>query len=202
MFDGALRTAINPAIDRLAAQLVQYGATANGTTMAGFALALFAAALIAFGWLLSGLMLILLSRLCDGLDGAIAKQTKPTDFGGYLDIVSDFAFYGLIPLAFAIYDPAANAVAAAVLLLSFYVNGASFLAFAIIAEKRKLTTEARGKKTFFFTTGLAEAGETLAVFTAFCLIPNWFAGIAYVFAAICFWTAFARILQAKLAFTD
>ncbi len=202
MFDGALRTAISPAIDRLAAKLVQSGATANGTTLAGFALALCAATSIAIGWLLLGLTLILLSRLFDGLDGAIAKKTTATDFGGYLDIVLDFAFYGLIPLAFAIYDPAQNAVAAGVLLLAFYVNGASFLAFAIIAEKRKLTTEARGKKSFFFTTGLAEAGETLAVFAAFCLFPSWFSPIAYVFAAICFWTAFARILQAKAAFAD
>ncbi len=202
MFDGALRTAISPAIDRLAAKLVQSGATANGTTLAGFALALCAATSIAIGWLLLGLTLILLSRLFDGLDGAIAKKTTATDFGGYLDIVLDFAFYGLIPLAFAIYDPAQNAVAAGVLLLAFYVNGASFLAYAIIAEKRKLTTEARGKKSFFFTTGLAEAGETLAVFAAFCLFPSWFSPIAYVFAAICFWTAFARILQAKAAFAD
>jgi phosphatidylglycerophosphate synthase len=202
MFDGALRTAINPMIDQMAAQLVKAGVSANAATLTGFGLALGAATAIAFGWLWIGLALILLSRLCDGLDGAIAKQTRATDFGGYLDIVLDFAFYGLIPLAFAILNPAANAVAAGVLLLSFYVNGASFLAFAIIAEKRKLTTEARGKKSFFFTTGLAEAGETLAVFTAFCLLPDLFAAIAYIFAAICFWTAFARILQAKAAFTD
>jgi phosphatidylglycerophosphate synthase len=202
MFDGALRTAIDPFIDRLAARLVKAGATADGTTLTGFALALCAATAIASGWLWLGLMFIFLSRLCDGLDGAIAKQTRASDFGGYLDIVLDFAFYGMIPLAFAIFNPAANAVAAGVLLLSFYINGASFLAFAIIAEKRKLITEARGKKSFFFTTGLAEAGETLAVFAAFCLVPNWFAPIAYLFAAICIWTAFARILQAKAAFKD
>ena len=202
MFDGALRTAINPIIDQLAMRLVKAGATANGTTLTGFCLAILAFAAICFGYLWLGLALILASRLCDGLDGAIAKQTRASDFGGYLDIVLDFAFYGLIPLAFAIHDPAQNAIAAGVLLLSFYVNGASFLAFAIIAEKRKLTSVARGKKSFFFTTGLAEAGETLAIFAAFCLVPNWFSPVAYIFAAICFWTAFARILQAKAAFAD
>lgn len=202
MFDGILKTAISPMVDRLAFRLSKAGATADGATLTGFALALCSAAAIAFGWLGVGLALILISRLCDALDGAIAQQTRTSDFGGYLDIVLDFAFYGLIPLAFAIYDPAANAVAAGVLLLAFYVNGASFLAFAIIAEKRKLITQARGKKSFFFTTGLAEAGETLAVFAAFCLLPNWFAPIAYVFAAICFSTAFARILTAKTSFRD
>ena len=200
MFDGALRNAINPVVDRLAFQLVKAGASANGATLTSFVLGFFAAATIAFGWLWPGLVLILFSRLCDALDGAIAKQTRVSDFGGYLDIVLDFAFYGMIPLAFAIYNPGENAIAAGILLLSFYVNGASFLAFAIIAEKQKLITEARGKKSFFFTTGLAEAGETLAVFAAFCLLPNWFVHIACAFAAICFWTAFARILQAKASF--
>ncbi|MGL4405004.1 MAG: CDP-alcohol phosphatidyltransferase family protein [Notoacmeibacter sp.] len=202
MFDGALRKAINPAIDQLAGKLAKSGISANAVTIAGFGLALSAFAAIVFGWLLIGLGLIFLSRLCDALDGAVAKQNKPTDFGGYLDIVLDFAFYGLIPLAFALYDPTQNALAAGVLLLSFYVNGASFLAFAIIAEKRKLTTNARGKKSFFFTTGLAEAGETLAVFVVFCILPNWFAPVAFVFAAICFWTAFARVLEAKVVFKD
>ncbi len=82
-------------------------------------------------------MLLLLSRLCDGLDGAVARHTQKTDRGGFLDIVLDFAFYGVIPLGFVVAEPAQNAVAGAVLLFAFYVNGASFLAYAIMAEKRE-----------------------------------------------------------------
>jgi phosphatidylglycerophosphate synthase len=200
MFDGALKQVVNPALDRVAERLAQAGATPDGVTLAGFALALAAFAAIATGWLWAGLALILASRACDGLDGAVARKTGASDFGGFLDIVLDFAFYGLIPLAFAFLDPAANAVAAAVLLLSFYVNGASFLAYAIIAAKRGLATEVRGPKSIFFTTGLAEAGETLAVFALFCLVPQHFAVIAFVFAAICFWTAAMRIAGARTAF--
>jgi phosphatidylglycerophosphate synthase len=200
MFDGALRRLIDPVLNGSARVLAKRGVTPNAVTLTGFSVAAVAAGTIAVGALWLGLALILLSRLCDGLDGAVAKQTGASDFGGYLDIVLDFAFYGMIPLAFAFLDPGANALAAAVLLLSFYVNGASFLAYAIIAEKRQLSTDIRGKKSFFFTGGLAEAGETLAVFAAFCLLPVYFAPIAYAFAAICFWTAFARILQARANF--
>jgi phosphatidylglycerophosphate synthase len=200
MFDGELRRLVDPALNRIAAGLVRAGATADGVTLAGFALALASAAAIASGALLAGLGLLLASRVFDGLDGAVAKLTRPTDFGGYLDIVLDFAFYGLIPLAFAVSDPAANGLAAAVLLFSFYVNGASFLALAAIAEKRGLSTDARGRKSFYFTTGLAEAGETFAVFAAFCLFPAWFALIAFAFAALCILTATARILQARALF--
>jgi phosphatidylglycerophosphate synthase len=200
MFDGVLRNAINPALDALADTLVRRGVGPDAVTIAGFVLALGAAAAITGGYFASALALIGISRLCDGLDGAVAKKTRSSDFGGFLDIVLDFAFYGLIPMAFAINDPAANGVAAAVLLTSFYVNGASFLAFSVIAEKRGLTTSVRGGKSFFFTTGLAEAGETFAVFALFCLFPQHFSIIAGAFAAVCFWTAFVRILQARRQF--
>ena len=86
------------------------------------------------------------------------------------------------------------------LLFAFYVNGASFLAYAAIAEKRKLTTAVRGPKSLFFTTGLAEATETITVFGAFCLLPQWFPSIAYAFAALTLYTALSRIVLAVRTF--
>jgi len=193
LLDGVLKKRIDPPMNRLAGVLCRRGVGANSVTVAGLVLGLAAAVAIAFGSLWGGLVLILVSRLADGLDGAVARQTGPTDLGGYLDIVFDYVFYGAIPLAFAILDPAANGLAAAVLLMSFYANGASFLAFAIMAEKRKLATEQRGKKSLFFTTGLAEATETIAAFVLFCLFPQYFVVIAYVFAAMTTWTFVWRI---------
>ena len=144
---------------------------------------------------LAGLALILLSRSGDGLDGAVAAIRGKTDLGGYLDIVLDFLFYGAIPIGFVLAAPAANAVPGAVLVFSFYVNGASFLAYAAIAAKRGMASEARGPKSLFFTTGLAEASETLAVF---CRLPvaGLVSGLAYAFAALTFYTALARIVLA------
>jgi phosphatidylglycerophosphate synthase len=150
---------------------------------------------------MAGLILILFSRLCDGLDGAIAKATRPTDFGGYLDIVLDFVFYGAIPLGFVIAAPAANAIAGAVLILSFYVNGSTFLAFAILAERHNMISNLRGDKSLYFTTGLAEATETIAVLAAMCLFPGSFVILAYVFAAVCFYTALSRIVLAARMFS-
>jgi phosphatidylglycerophosphate synthase len=200
MIDNSIRKRIDPWLDRAGRWLAARGVPADGVTLAGFVLAAIAAALIAQQFWLVGLLFIVLSRLCDGLDGAVAKATQRTDFGGYIDIVLDFAFYGLIPLAFAVAQPQENAVAAAVLLLSFYVNGASFLAFAVIAEKRGLDEHERGAKSFLFSTGLAEAGETLAVFAAMCLFPAWFPQLAYGFAAVVFFTAFSRIAMARRSF--
>ncbi|MCB1386962.1 MAG: CDP-alcohol phosphatidyltransferase family protein [Nitratireductor sp.] len=202
MLDGFARRKIDPLLMRLAGLLARAGITADQVTVAGFVIGLAAALAIALGGFWTGLVLLLASRLADGLDGSLAKLTRPTDFGGYLDIVLDFGFYGIIPLGFVFVDPSANALAGATLIFSFYVNGASFLAYATLAEKRQLATAIRGTKSFFFTTGLAEATETLAVFVLACLFPAWFAVLAWVFAAICFYTALARILQARSTFRD
>lgn len=199
MLDGAARKVIDPFLMAIAGKLVAAGITANLVTLAGLCIGLAAAVAIANGFFITGLVLILISRLADGLDGSIAKLKGPTDFGGYIDIVFDFIFYGAIPLAFVVYAPAENALAGAVLIFSFYVNGASFLAYAIIAEKRQLKTTARGSKTIYFTTGLAEATETIAVFVAACLFPHWFMYLALAFAGICFYTSAARIWQARTA---
>lgn len=200
MLDGVARRLIGPPVEALGAALARRGATADAATLAGFAIGLAAAAAIAWQHYTLGLILILASRLCDGLDGAIARHTAISDRGGYLDIVLDFAFYGAIPLAFAIARPEANALPGAVLLFSFYVNGSSFLAYATIAAKRGISSTARGEKSLYFTTGLAEATETIAVFCLFCLLPGAFPAIALGFAAVCLVTAGARIALAVRTF--
>ena len=200
MLDGAVRRLIEPGLDRLGAALARRGVSADQITVLGFAIGVAAAGAIATKLYLLGLVLILASRLCDGLDGAVARAREKTDRGGFLDIVLDFAFYGIIPLAFVLAEPGANAVAGAVLLASFYLNGASFLAYALMAEKRKLQTEARGEKSLYFTSGLAEATETIGAFCVMCVFPESFAPIAYVFAALTLVTAAARIALAVKVF--
>jgi phosphatidylglycerophosphate synthase len=199
MFDGLARRVIDPPLNAAGRRLAAAGITADGVTSAGLVAGLGAAGAIALGAPLVGLALIGLSRLLDGLDGAVARASAKTDRGGYLDIVFDFIFYGAVPLAFAIADPA-MALPAAVLLFAFYVNGASFLAYAIFAAKRGLETSQRGDKSLYFTAGLAEGTETIAVFVAMCLWPSGFAVLAYGFAAVCLVTAGARIGLAVRAF--
>jgi len=200
MLDGWARTRIDPALDRAGRGIARLGVTANTVTVAAFLVGVAAFAAISLEAYLAGLLLLLASRLGDGLDGAVARHSARTDFGGFLDIVLDFAFYGLIPLGFVMADLAANATAGAVLILSFYVNGASFLAYAVMAEKRGLSSDARGQKSLSFTTGLAEATETIAFFAAFCLFPAWFPALAAIFAALCFYTALSRIVIAGRTF--
>ena len=193
MLDRAATALIKPAVDQLARVLVRAGMGANQMTLLGFAIGMVAAYLIATQAYLAGAGAILLSRLGDALDGAMARQTAPTDAGGFLDIALDFLFYAAIPLAFAVARPGHNALAAAVLLAAFIGTGSSFLAFAVIAAKRGLTSLDYPDKSFYFLGGLTEATETLVCFVAMCVWPEHFALIAYVFAGLCGLTVVMRI---------
>jgi phosphatidylglycerophosphate synthase len=193
MLDKAVQQALHPLMTRAARGLVRLGVGADAISVAGFALGMAAAGAIAFQQYLPGLALLLLSRLMDGLDGAVARATRPTDRGGFLDITLDFLFYAAIPLAFALADPAANALPAAVLLAAFIGTGSSFLAFAAVAEKRQLHSVAFPDKSFYFLGGLTEATETITAFAAMCLWPQWFPQIAYGFAVLCGITIVLRI---------
>jgi phosphatidylglycerophosphate synthase len=201
MLDGLIRGVIDPPMNQGGRWLAAQGASANAVTLVGLGLGLFAAGLLAFGH--SGLLVVLpllASRLADGLDGAVARASGKTDFGGFLDIVCDFVFYAAIPLAFVLRDPAANGAAGAFLLLSFYVNGATFLGYAILAAKRGMETRSRGEKSLYFTAGLLEGSETIGFFVLIVLWPAGFAPAAWVFGALCLVTALARVILARRAF--
>ncbi|WP_371153549.1 CDP-alcohol phosphatidyltransferase family protein [Jannaschia sp. 2305UL9-9] len=201
MLDAAARRLIDPPLNAVGRRLAARGITANGVTLVGLALGILAAVTIALGAAGWALVPLLASRLADGLDGAVARATRKTDFGGYLDIWADFLFYGAVPFAFALADPA-NATAAAFLLLSFYVNGTSFLGFAAMAGKRGLETTAQGSKSLYYSSGLLEGTETIAFFVLLCLAPAWFVPLAFGFGVLCLVTATARVLNARNILTD
>ncbi len=193
MLDRYAIAALKPGLNRIATRLVRAGIGADAVTWSGFAIGMAAALAIAqhrFGW---GLALLLTSRLADGLDGAVARLTRPTDRGAFLDIALDFIFYASIPLAFAIAEPSANALPAAVLLAAFIGTASSFLAFAVMAERRQMASSAYPAKGLYYLGGLTEATETLACFVLMCVWPQHFALWAYGFAALCAVTIATRL---------
>lgn len=201
MFDAALRRVIDPPLNAAGRGLNRIGVSADAVTVAGFAVGLAAVPALALQEYWLALALIVANRLGDGLDGAVARAAGPTDLGGYLDIVLDFIFYSAVVFGVALGRPD-EAVFAAFLIFSFIGTGASFLAFAIIAAKRGVTTEARGRKSIFYLGGLTEGAETIACLVAICLFPAYFPWIAGVFGALCWITTASRIGQAVVSFRD
>ncbi|MEM9316294.1 MAG: CDP-alcohol phosphatidyltransferase family protein [Pseudomonadota bacterium] len=200
MFDSQLRQLIDPTLNALGLRLARLGCTANGMTLTGLVIGLSASVLIYFGHTWLALLPLFLGRLADGLDGAVARATEKTDFGGYFDISADFLFYGSVPFAFVLMDPAQNGVTGAFLLASFYFNGTSFLGYAILAEKRGMSTSSQGVKTLYYSNGLLEGGETIAFFVLLCFFPDWFAPMSWVFGTACFATGALRIYGARKVF--
>ena len=201
MLDRTATALIKPAVQGLAAVLFRVGLTANQITVAGFIVGVFASILIANGAYLTGATALFSSRLLDALDGAVARMTRATDQGGFLDIALDFLFYASIPLAFALADPLNNALPAAVLLAAFIGTATSFLAFAAIAAKRGMASLNYPDKSFYFLGGLTEATETLAFFAAMCIWPEHFPTLAYVFAGLCAVTIATRLWWGWRAFS-
>ena len=200
MLDAAMRKLIDPPLGVIGKRLAALGISANAVTLSGLALGLCSAVLIGLGLPTIALVPLLLGRVADGLDGAVARASQSSDYGGYLDIVCDFLFYGAVPFAFVVMDPDVNAIAGAFLLVSFYFNGASFLGFAILAEKHGLETKAQGIKSLYYSNGILEGTETIGFFVLLCLFPTAFAPLAYVFGALCFLTAALRIYGARHLF--
>ncbi len=195
MLDAAMRRLIDRPLEAAARPVAAAGIPANAITLAGLALGLLAVPLIAWESYALALVAILASRFADGLDGAVARLRGPTEFGGYLDIVCDFVFYAAVPFGFALARPE-NAVAAAFLMLAFVGTGSSFLAYAIVAAKRGLETARRGRKSFYHLGGLTEGTETIAAFAAFCLFPDSFPVLAWIFGALCCVTTLTRVAAA------
>lgn len=195
MFDAALRPLVDRILNPLGRMLARCGVTANQVSVIGFAFGIGAGVAVAAGATMIAAGLFAANRLCDGLDGAVARARGPTDLGGFLDITLDFIIYSGIVFAFAIADPA-NAIAAAFLIFSFVGTGTSFLAFAIIAQKRDISTDIRGKKSFFYLGGLTEGLETIIFLMSVIMLPSFFGPLAWVFGALCWITTATRIHHA------
>jgi phosphatidylglycerophosphate synthase len=201
MFDARLRPLIDPPLNTIARALARAGIGANTVTLAGLIPAVAAGLAIAYGHHLAALALVVLNRLLDGLDGAVARARGPSDWGGYLDILADYVFYLAVPLGFA-FASTGNALPALVLVASFTLTAVSFLVFAALAARRGQESTAHGTKSFFYSTGLAEGAETIMAFIAMCLWPAAFPAIAWGFAALCVLTVAQRSMLARRTFHD
>ncbi len=199
MLDARLRRRIDQPLRIVARGLVRCGLTATSVTIIGFAFAIIAWISLAWTEYEIALAAIVLNRVCDGLDGAIARQTAITDVGGFLDIVLDFLFYSGVPFFFAVGQPSV-ALASSFLIFSFIGTSSSFLTFAIFAEKRNIQTEARGKKSLYYLGGLTEGFETIFVFVVICVWPEWFVIVAWSFGSLCWLTTIVRIIWAVQVF--
>jgi phosphatidylglycerophosphate synthase len=185
---------LSPRLESIARLLAQKGVKADHITISGFFVGMAGAAAISLRYYFLGLLLILLNRLGDGLDGPLARMTGSTDRGAFLDITLDFIFYSAVVVGFALAEPANNALAATILIFSFIGTGSTFLAYAIMAERRSITNLKLPQKGFYYLGGIAEGTETILFLILFCLFPSLFSLFAWIFALLCMLATTIRII--------
>jgi phosphatidylglycerophosphate synthase len=194
VIDARIRRLIDPPLARAGQRLAAAGISADAVSIGGCLIGLAAALAASAGQFYLALALLIANRIADGLDGAIARATRHTDRGAFLDIALDFLVYAAMPLGFAVWRPETNALPAAFLLASFVANGSGFLAFSILAEKRGMKTTRQGQKSIYYLAGIAEGFETIVFMAAFCLFPTHFPILALIFAALCWISAVCRLV--------
>lgn len=155
----------------LAARLTPIQISLLGLLLAGVAFGL-----LATGRPFQALPFWLLNRVADGLDGLVARRTaRQSDFGGYIDILADFAAYALIPLGVVLgAQPAGGWLALALLLATFYVNAASWIYLSALLEKRHAGAAAlREPTSVTMPAGLIAGSETIVFYTLMIALPTY-----------------------------
>jgi phosphatidylglycerophosphate synthase len=185
MLDEPFRTRFAALAGPAARGLARAGVTANHVTLASFVVALLGAAAIASGHPYTGLALWIVSRLGDGLDGAVARASGVSSpFGGYLDITLDMAAYAAMVIAFAVVHPQ-HVYGWLAVLTGYIVVITTTLALSDCARAANRTVSATNR-TFQFTTGLTEAGETNAMYVLWTFFPQQISWLVWVWVcALC-----------------
>ena len=179
--------------------LGKIGVKANFVSWAGFGIGIFAINFLAmemYGWAIAA---ILLNRFCDGLDGAIARATKITNFGVFLDATLDYIFYGGVIFGFALANEN-NAYAACFLMLGFAAASCAMLAYSVVAFKINSKQQLNLDNSPFYLGGIAQGFETLTVMLLLCLFPSNFVFLAILLGVFSLVKAFSVIVAAYYNF--
>ncbi|AGK61852.1 Phosphatidylglycerophosphate synthase [Archaeoglobus sulfaticallidus PM70-1] len=153
----SLKLHITKVLAPLTSTIYRLGVKPNHLTFIGLLVGFSSAYLISIGELILGGIFIILSGLFDMLDGALARnQTLKTDFGGYIDSVSDRYVDVAIFIALGIYG----------------VNWV-YVAFAMSGALLVSYTRARAENIIEkCDVGIAERGERLIIIFAGLILGN------------------------------
>lgn len=158
------------------------------------------------------LLLWLINRILDGLDGTVARITsQQTHFGGYLDIIVDFTVYSAITIAIA-YEQTIHSTDVSTAVLRWTVtaalNGVYFVNAASLFMFSAIHTNINNKNTELTTvsmspsTALIEGTETVVAYTVFLLVPSYMTPLYLCFGGAVVITILQRLYDAHTIFSQ
>lgn len=191
MLDEELRRGVKPFYKPLTSALARRGATGNVLTGMGLGIGALCLATIALGLNVLGLVLWLLNRLLDGLDGEVARlRDETSELGTFFDIAADFFMYGGFLVALAVQHPDSR-LALIVLFFAYYLNGSVFLALSGILNRAG--AERLTERGLHFRRSLTEGFETIVAGVLFLTFTGHISLIAWVFAVMVFVSSVQRL---------
>tara|TARA_B100000575_G_C23097606_1_gene633101 strand:+ start:251 stop:856 length:606 start_codon:yes stop_codon:yes gene_type:complete len=196
MIDARINKIFKPILNVFAKKLLKLNVSPNLLTFIGFFFGICCFYFVVNQMFIYGAIFLLINRIFDGLDGALARLIGETDLGAFYDIVLDFLFYSLFPISFILID-LENSYSICFLLLSFVATQTTFLASAWLVEKNKLLISDGQKKSFFYTGGITEGFETILCFMLMLFFNEYVNYIAYIFGFLCWITFVTRIFFIK-----
>lgn len=185
MFDIPLRplkdTLVNPLVRFIPATIHPHHVTGLA-----FLTGLTACTCASLGYILPSVLLWTLNRLLDCLDGALARsRNQQSDLGGFLDLLSDFIVYALIPLSVICGNTLSRDIPcdttalhlslAALLEASFYLNNFVLFYIAALVEKKNVSGLQREKEeitSLAMRPALVEGFESGVFFTGMLALPR------------------------------
>jgi phosphatidylglycerophosphate synthase len=189
MLDATVRRSLAAPLDRAAAALHRAGLGPNSVTFAAFMCGLLAIAFTGLSFYLAALVFLFLFRAFDLIDGALARRTRITPLGGFLDLSLGYLIWGGVAFAFVL-SRQQNGLAGTFLILALMADAVTCIAarlFSVLPEKggpipRSLI--------------ISGQTESFIVFAVMMLVPWSFGFLPYLYGVLCFITAGARIASA------
>lgn len=191
-----------PQLEAISKNLVERGVPANLLTFISFIAAIGVMASIGLHLYWLAVIMLLINRICDGIDGIVARLHAAqhggvlSPFGTFADTLTDIFLYGGIVFAFVLAGPSGFGLPAAFLLFSWLLSAFASLAFDIEAESKGLEDEHRYKNALFFFDGVSSQMEMTIILFLMCVFPAFFPAIAALYGLICMLTVGSRVLMA------
>lgn len=189
MLDTRVRPKIQPFFTSVGKPLLSVGLSANTITLISFITGVASGACVVFNQLMLACVLLWLSGACDILDGTVARLSKPSKVGAFLDLLSDRVVECAVILGFTSTYPQYY-LAYIIFLISVIVHFSIFLISGNLFQNT-------GKKCFFYLDCLTERAEAFIGFSFMMFFPNHIFLILMIMNALIFISAtngFLRVI--------
>ena len=195
MIDQYFVKIIKPFLEIVASPFYKFGINANYISLFGLSMSFLSFYLVLKDLNIIALLVFLLGRILDGVDGIIANKTRITEFGGFIDIVFDLISYSLVPLAFILKDNS-NAIFGSILLTTFFGTSSTFFGIAIFENNKFI--KRNPEKSFFHVGGFMGGSITIFFLSLMFIFTEKFNLIALIFSVLCILGTIERIFYAYM----